>query len=141
VGLVNDQNGRPRPVGSGRHRSSQMSDVDKIAVIELPRCRSANSAPRHQRIRSPVAGSVWTGCRRAEAQPALGPRTAGSSLVHARQVDRCQSLPHGMVAMIFRISSTEKPRSVWLRVLPSEPAFSNSAIAASSLPSAISTAS
>lgn len=44
-----------------------------------------------------------------------------------------------MFPMILFASSTEKPRSVSLRTLPSEPAFRSAAVTASSVPSMIST--
>lgn len=46
---------------------------------------------------------------------------------------------YGMLPMILRISCSEKPRRVCVRVLPSEPTFNSREVAASSSPSTIST--
>ena len=47
--------------------------------------------------------------------------------------------PYGMFPIILFASSTEKPRSVSLRTLPSDPVFRSAVVTASSVPSRMST--
>ena len=103
--------------------------------LTIMRLRAASNRDRPSG--KPPRSYYRRGHRSFEARANRDMHQPGQRLAGARYPGDRSVAPYGTFAIIRFASSTEKPRSVSLRTLPSEPAFRSAVVTASSGPSKI----